>query len=401
MVNRLGVLLGAVLCSVMICGCSQQPEHEKVLSQEQNVQETRLLHLDELEEASEVSERSLYKETTGYYYSLLNRAEQIWYRDIEDALPKFEGKRELSSEGLKYGLTQEDIDRIFQCVLNDHPEFFYVEGYTYTTHLRENEIEKIEFTGTYSVEQEEAELRQIQIESEAARILEQLPAQTGEYEIIKWIYEYLIRSTEYDLTAQDNQNIYSVLIGKRSVCQGYARAVQYMLQQAGIECILVTGTVESGEGHAWNLVNCDGRYYYVDATWGDVCYEASTVGSDFPAVSYDYLCITTQQLLRTHTISEAFPVPYCDSMEANYYVREGAYFTTVDKEQIQAVFAAAEAAGYEAVTLKCAGEAVYRELVELLVGQQEIFDYMECDTGEIAYAENEEQLSVTFWVTNK
>ena len=342
MVNRPGILLGAVLCAVMICGCSLQPEHEKVLSQERNVQETRLLHLDELEE---VSESSVYEETSGYYYSLLSRAEQIWYRDIEDALPKFEGKRELSSEGLKFGLTQEDIDRIFQCVLNDHPEYFYVEGYTYTTHLRENEIEKIEFTGTYSVEAEEAGRKQKQIEAEAARIRAQLPVQAGEYEMIKWIYEYVIRSTEYDLAAPDNQNIYSVLVGKRSVCQGYARAVQYLLQQVGIECILVTGTVESGVGHAWNLVNCDGRYYYVDTTWGDVCYEAlTTAGSGSPAVSYDYLCITTQQLLRTHTISEAFPMPYCDSLEANYYVREGAYFTAADKEQLRAVFTEAETA---------------------------------------------------------
>ena len=54
--------------------------------------------------------------------------------------------------------------------------------------------------------------------------------------------------------APDNQNIYSALVGKRTVCAGYARSAQYLLQKMGMECIYVTGTCANGEAHAWNQV---------------------------------------------------------------------------------------------------------------------------------------------------
>ena len=57
----------------------------------------------------------------GYARSRLNTAEQLWYDDIEEILGCYQIQVVLSKEGLEAGLTEENIDRIFQCVLNDHP----------------------------------------------------------------------------------------------------------------------------------------------------------------------------------------------------------------------------------------------------------------------------------------
>ena len=56
---------------------------------------------------------------------------------------------------------------------------------------------------------------------------------------------------------------------------------------------MVAGTVDTGEGHAWNLVKSSGNYYYVDATWGDAFYlveEAGGSADNLPQINYDYLC---------------------------------------------------------------------------------------------------------------
>lgn len=59
---------------------------------------------------------------------------------------------------------------------------------------------------------------------------------------------------------------------------------------------------------------------------------------ELPEINYDYLCVTTQELLRTHRIESVVAMPECTATQANYYVREGVYFTSYDAEQMQSIF---------------------------------------------------------------
>lgn len=337
-----------------------------------------------------------------YAYHTLSEEEQIWYRDINEILGNMKDRQELSPECFEAGMGEDDIDSVFQCVLNDHPEYFYVEGYTYTKYTRLNRLVKLEFSGTYSMDPEEARKRQGEIRQAAAEILEEAPMDGSDYDKVKYVYDTLIRSTEYRLGAPDDQNIYSVFVNGVSVCQGYAKATQYLLNRLGVPCTMVTGRVDTGEGHAWNLVSVDGAYYYLDTTWGDASYRADgEVSFAMPQINYDYLCVTSEQLFKTHTLDPGEEMPLCESLAANYYVKEGTYFTGCDTGQLEDVFARMAESGKKEISIKCSDQTVYEEIRQKLIDDQEIFTYLKDGGKSIAYAQNEKQLSLSFWVTNE
>lgn len=339
---------------------------------------------------------ALRKEQEGLYaFSQLSAEEQTVYLEMLGALLSFRENVRLSSRD------KEQIARVFQCVLNDHPEIFYVEGYTYTEYTLGSLLKKITFTGSYSMSQEEAAACQAQIDNYVNQCLAGIPAGADEYETVKYVYEYLIHQTDYDAAAKNSQNICSVFLERKSVCQGYAKATQYLLNRAGMFATLVLGRVVSGEGHAWNLVKIDGAYYYVDTTWGDASYQAvgkSAPGEKSPSINYDYLCVTTAQMEQTHSFDNVVKMPTCTSIAANYYVREGVYFTEWDEEKIAAVFAGSYERGDSYVTLKCAGSAIYQKMRDTLIVEQGIFRYLDCQGGTVSYVENEKQYSLSFWL---
>ena len=407
--GRFKKLYIALFMLLFLTGCSS----EEILSE---VPQTIVLPVEEIDslpgqEAEETTAESDNTESCSlleeggsrFAYESLDAQEQIWYGEIEQALGEMTDTVKLSTEPIGQGLDEQDIDRIFQCVLIDHPEIFYTTGYTYTKYSRGDRTVGIDFAGTYSLPREEAVNKAEEIRGRALEWLSDIPSDASEYDKVKAVYEKIIFSTDYDLNASDNQNIASVFLGNSSVCQGYAKATQYLLNHLGVMCTLVQGTVDTGEAHAWNLVRVDGDYYYVDTTWGDASYrmEDGSGQEELPEINYDYLCVTTQDLLRTHCIESVVAMPECTATQANYYVREGVYFTSYDAEQMQSIFDRAWESGRTEITLKCADEECYREICRVLIDEQEIFSYMPENSSTIAYAQNGKQLSLTFWVTNE
>lgn len=338
-----------------------------------------------------------------YGYDSLTEAERIWYEDINLLLStRYEGSIQLSREGFDAGLTEENLDKIYQCVLIDHPEYFFVTGYEYTKYTSMGKLLGIEICGTYNADVRECIERKAQIEAEVDRLLAQAPTEASDYEKIKYVYETIIYHTEYDLEAPDNQNIYSVFVGKASVCQGYAKATQYLLNRLGVECTLVLGKVSEDEGHSWNMVKSGEEYYYVDTTWGDASYTSDGEVLENEAaleINYDYLCITSEQLFKTHTPEQEIELPICDATEDNYYIKEGCYFYGYDEEQLKREFAEADREGQKGVTIKCDSEAVYQEMYTELVENQRVFEYLDSGHERIAFIQDEKHLSMTFWVT--
>lgn len=401
---------GLLAATLLLNGCSyeelarevrdylQLNNEEQVLLKDEDSGTVSARELEDVEQAPAEAVDGLKEEQTqAFHYNRLSEPEQKLYGEILYILQEH-------LEDIQISTTDSgEVEKVFQCVLNDHPEIFYVEGYTLTRYALGEELKMMTLSGTYSMTPETIEAKKQLIDSYVNQCFMSLPTGDGsQYAIARYVYEYLIENTEYDAGAPDNQNICSVFITHRSVCQGYAKATQYLLQKAGIEATLIMGTVQNGEGHAWNLVKLDGENYFMDTTWGDASYQM-TEGSvqnagSLPPINYDYLCVTTGQLSKTHTIEEVVPVPVCTAMTDNYYVREGLYFTELSKDRITDVFARAYERQSSYVTLKCSSREVYEEIRRFLIEEQGIFEFLNPDTGTVSYAENVEQLDLSFWL---
>ena len=330
-----------------------------------------------------------------YYFGQLDSEEKVLYVEMYQTIAQMEENILLSATDVSL------LTGVYQAVINDHPEFFYLNGYTYTRFMQQDKIKYITFSGRYLYDEAEVERRQAAID----RIVDEKMAQlvkNDPYETVKAVYEYLILSTEYSMDSPDNQNICSVFLDKRSVCNGYAKAAQYLLNSYGIPCIIVNGTA-MGNAHAWNIVEIYGAYYHMDVTWGDPSYYAGT-GEEkggVPDIDYSYLGVTTAEIGKNHSVDTSFAVPVCDEVQDNYFVREGLFLYGYDEEQLKRIFGAAKERGEHTVCIKAYDGQAYRELCDKLFKEQKIFDYFGVcqENGEykIAYSENEDLYTISFW----
>ncbi|MBR5969529.1 MAG: hypothetical protein IK016_04195 [Lachnospiraceae bacterium] len=328
-----------------------------------------------------------------YYYDCLNSEEQTLYAELYHIIIT------LAEDVFISATDAQTLEKVQNCVMNDHPEIYYLSGYYTTRYTLGEQTVGFSFTGRYLYDAAEISRRNLLIEDYITRCLSSLPAYADDYTKVKYVYDYLIRNTAYDIDASDNQNICSVMIGGKSVCQGYAKAAQMLLNRAHVDCTLVVGTVTSGMSagpHAWNLVYADGNWYYLDVTWGDASFRNGNSVNE--GVNYDYLLTTTAEISKTHTIGSVVPMPLCNHTEDNYYIRERAYFTEASLEAFGDLVARRMSEGAPAVTFKCSDAVVYDLMITQLVDESKIFDYIHKSPGEsLSFTRSDDHLSFTVW----
>lgn len=143
---------------------------------------------------------------------------------------------------------------------------YVVESYTFQSSYYEGERDAtITLTMSYreSLPQTEYVTRQAQA-ALAAMSLEQAASDALK---ARRIHDYIVKKFAYDETLERN-TAYDGFAHKLTVCQGYALAIHRMLRLASIPNKIVEGTAD-GVSHAWNLVQIDGKWFHLDATYDD------------------------------------------------------------------------------------------------------------------------------------
>lgn len=335
---------------------------------------------------------TMRQQAGNYFFELMDKDQQILYAELLMIMQAHGENIMISAKDA------ETLKNVFLCVFQDHPEIYWIDGYGYSRY-GSGDNSYFTFSGKYTYSKQECEAFQPMINTYVSKCLSNMPAQANDYEKVKYVYEYVIQNTDYDLAARDNQNILSVFLYGESVCQGYAKAVQYLLKNMEVPCTMVVGKVNNGEGHAWNLVNIDGNYYYLDATWGDAGYISDPNDNDLlpGGISYHFLNVTTEEMNRTHTLDNVMPMPYCIATDANYYVQEDEYLIGYQPSKLQTMFKNAADSGERFVTFKCSSRAVYNMCVMKLLDKQEIFNYLPSGSKAVDYFTDEDLLIISFW----
>ncbi len=182
-------------------------------------------------------------------------------------------------------VTAAQLKNVFEAVYNDHPELFWLEtGYSckYTKNGQCVEV-SLRYNSTAGNLEESKE----KFDARARGILQEAQSLSDNYAKEKYIHDAVLSAAEYDTGAAINQSAYSALVNGKTVCAGYARAYQYLLQQLRIPCYYCTGY--SGQNHAWNIVKLEDGYYNVDTTWDDT-----------DPASYDYFNKSDREFAPTH-----------------------------------------------------------------------------------------------------
>lgn len=137
------------------------------------------------------------------------------------------------------------------------------------------------------------------------------------------LHDYLVKNCKYSQdTSQpagsDIYRAYGALVNGDAVCNGYAEALQLLFACADLQSKFVVGTAD-GVDHAWNLVQLDGVWYHLDATWNDPIPDQKNM------VVHSYFNVKDDILSGTHQWNrEDYPKAF--SMDYNYYVYKGLYF---------------------------------------------------------------------------
>lgn len=217
---------------------------------------------------------------------------------------------------------KKEYQSAIEVLVYENPEIFYIDA----TSMFIN-IEKItKITGTkYNVyidngnkesylsegfnSKEDVDKYQAEIKKVKDSILSVLEGKS-DYEKIKIVHDYLVDTIEYDSSVSlDNiYNIYGALVSKVCVCEGYAKAFQYLMNEAGIENTIAIGTGTNSKGktenHAWNYVKLDGKWYGIDTTWDDPILIGS--GVLISKSKYQYFLKGSKTMNQNHFISGKF-----------------------------------------------------------------------------------------------
>ncbi|MBQ8258561.1 MAG: hypothetical protein IJY97_03270 [Clostridia bacterium] len=289
--------------------------------------------------------------------------------------------------------------------INDHPEFFWLNGYVEISTTRMSNSDNGNMTVTLGAYEywnnNDIKKAKGELEDALESVVAQAKEISDEYEKIKFVHDYIIEFNTYDFEAYELgdsvdaetdarvSSAYGALVLGDVMCAGYTRAFDLVMHELGYESFYVSGATKSGS-HAWNLLKIGEDFYHIDLTWDDL-------DGDPAEVRYNYFCLTDEEITKTHSVDKGIAYPKANATEYNYFVRKE---MLLDYYSFAAVTKLAKKYdGSGVFAFKCYDAKVMADAVEELVNNNMIFKLAEFKNVEsFQYLTDDEANVLTFYI---
>lgn len=259
-----------------------------------------------------------YCENNGfcYFYSKMNTQDKKIYEKLLKGIKTFSNRICVKST------TSEKIKHIYQQVLIDNPEIYYMDSISYEYSPSFNygivfpkyRCGKSDYTNSLC-----------KINSFLKPLIENCFNKT-DYEKELLVHDYICKNIIYENnpTEYSYESVGPLLYGK-GVCEGISKAAKFIFDLVGLKSLIVHGIIKNEHGfenHAWNIVQINDTFYHLDITF-DI-----TI-NDFKTIRYDYFNLSTEKISIDH-YKFGNNIPYCYIYRDYYLENNLTMFTPND-----------------------------------------------------------------------
>ena len=241
--------------------------------------------------------------------SYLTKEEEDSFHQLLDAVFRQDEDIELSSD-------YDSNLRVLSALMNN-PYYYFVDSVNF-----HQDYKGLHITYRYSL----SEQNQIKesFENEFLSIInEEIDPQMNQLDKVLALYHYFASRLEFDYEYEQQLyglkdeeiineiGIFEALENNKGVCHTYTFLMEFALAQLDIECLRMSGTLQSNEdvSHMWPVVQIDGAFYHCDLTWDK---------NDEQKVGLNYFGMTDQErfesgIIVDNMVDESYGEVVCES----------------------------------------------------------------------------------------
>lgn len=223
--------------------------------------------------------------SSNYLYNRLGTKERKFWDLLDEECRKYlssttnaasqtaNGNKYYVTEGVEFltlGLTMDKAGDVYLMFSYSNPQYYFLRGGYLYPQDKCNVLYPMVYDGFANGRTRKSNTDKVKKQIDTMK--SQVDKGATDLEKARIAHDLIVKKVKYDHdynTIKEHtlyhQSAYSVLCESYTVCAGYTKAFEILMNSEGIDTIGITSTK-----HAWNAICLNDSWYYVDCTWDDL-----------------------------------------------------------------------------------------------------------------------------------